>query len=102
MLPMRITWDHNPFRVGHAFETPALCGVGAGKEVTLECRSVVRIVKEMSSYRGGKWFCDDIETSSPCVEGIMSYLGSEGKLMDEDDLLAEVYTETSRIRISDE
>jgi hypothetical protein len=52
--------------------------------------------------RGGKWFCDDIETSSPCVEGIASYLGSEGKLIDEDNLLAEVYTEASRIRVSNE
>ena len=60
--PTQITLrDYNPFRVRRAREMVALRG--AGKEVKLECGSVVKVVEEMSSYRGGEWFCDDIETS---------------------------------------
>jgi hypothetical protein len=70
-------------------------GAGSGKEVMLECGSVVKVVKEMTSYRGGEWFCDDIETSLPYVETTTPYLGCEGVFMDEDNLLAEVRTEVS-------
>jgi hypothetical protein len=94
--PTRITMrDYNPFRVRRALEMLASRGAGPGKEVTLECGSVVKVVKEMSSYRGGEWFCDDIETSLPYVETITPYLGCEGIFMDEDNLLAEVRTEVS-------
>ena len=87
--------DYNPFRVRRALEMLASRGAGPGKEVKLECGSVVKVVKEMSSYRGGEWFCDDIETGLPYVETITPYLGCEGTFMDEDNLLAEVRTEVS-------
>jgi len=94
VLPTGITMrDYNPFRVRRALEMLASRGAGPGKEVKLECGSVVKVVKEMSSYRGGEWFCDDIETSLPYVETITPHLGYEGIFMDEDNLLAEVRTE---------
>ncbi|KAI0280921.1 hypothetical protein BGY98DRAFT_961275 [Russula aff. rugulosa BPL654] len=93
------TWitmrDYNPFRVRRALEMVTSRGAGPGKEVTLECGSVVKVVKEMSSYRGGEWFCDDIETGLPYVETLTPYFGCEGIFMDEDNLLAEVRTEVS-------
>jgi hypothetical protein len=96
VLPTRITMrDYNPFRVRRALEMLASRGAAPGKEVKLECGSVVKVVKEMSSYRGGEWFCDDIETSLPYVETITPYPGCEGIFMDEDNLLAEVRTEVS-------
>jgi hypothetical protein len=92
VLPTRITMrDYNPFRVRRAL---ALAGE-AGREVTLACGSVIKVVKEMSSYRGGEWFCDDIETNLPYVETVTPYHGCEGIFMDEDNLLAEVRTEVS-------
>jgi hypothetical protein len=60
--------DYNPFRVRRALEMVASCGAGPGEEVKLECGGVVIVVKEMSSYRGGEWFCDDIEMGLPYVE----------------------------------
>ena len=100
VLPTQITMrDYNPFRVRRALEMVASRGVGSGEEVTLECGSVVKVVKEMTSYRGGEWFCDDIETSLPYVETITPYLGCEGIFMDEDNLLAEVRTEVSCIHV---
>lgn len=96
VLPTRITIrDYNPFRVRRAVEMLALRGVEPGKEVKLECGSVVKVVKEMSSYRGGEWFNDDIETSLPYVETIRPYPGCEGIFMDEENLVTEVRTEVS-------
>jgi hypothetical protein len=87
--PTRTTMrDYNPFRVRRA-----LALAGAGQEVTLECGSVVKVVKDRSTYRGGEWFCDDIETSLPYVETVTPYPGCEGIFMDEDNLLAEERTE---------
>jgi hypothetical protein len=94
--PTRITMrDYNPFRVRRALEMLASRGGGPGKEITLESGSVVKVVKEMSSYRGGEWFCDDIETGLPYVETVTRYDQCEGIFMDEDNLLAEVRTEVS-------
>ena len=94
--PIGITMrDYNPFRVRRALEMLAPRGAGPGKEVTLECGSVVKVVKEMTSYRGGEWFCDNIETSLAYVETVTPYPGCEGIFMDEDNLLAEVRTEVS-------
>ena len=56
--------DYNPFPVQPAL---ALLG-GAGREVMLECGSVVKVVKEPSVHCGGELFRDDIETSLPYVE----------------------------------
>jgi hypothetical protein len=96
VLPTRITMrDYNPFRVRRALEMLASSGAGPGEEVRLECGSVVKVVKEVSTYRGGEWFCGDIETSLPYVETITPYLGCKGIFMDEDNLLAEVRTEVS-------
>jgi hypothetical protein len=97
VLPTRITMrDYNPFRVRRALEMLASRGAGPGKEVKLECGSVVKVVKEMSSYPGGEWFCDDIESSLPYVETITPYPGCKGIFMDEDNnLLANVRTEVS-------
>ena len=99
VLPTRITMrDYNPFRVRRALALCAEAGSGSGgKEVTLECGSVVKVVDETSSYRGGEWFCDDIETSLPYVETVTPYLGCESVFMDEDNLLVEVRTEVSRV-----
>jgi hypothetical protein len=54
LLPTRITMrDYNPSRVRHAL---ALAGGEAGREVTPECRSVMKVVDDTSVYRGGEWF----------------------------------------------
>ena len=98
VLPTRITIrDYNPYRVGRAL---ALLG-GAGREVTLESNSVVKVVKEPSVYRGGEWFRDDIETSLPYVETVAPYREEEceGVFMDEDNLVVEVRTEVSRVHL---
>ncbi|KAF8488247.1 hypothetical protein F5888DRAFT_1342986 [Russula emetica] len=95
VLPTRITIrDYNPYRVGRAL---ALLG-GAGREVTLESGSVVKVVKEPSVYRGGEWFRDDIETSLPYVETAALYKEDEceGVFMDEDNLVVEVHTEDDK------
>lgn len=94
VAPTRITMrDYNPSRVRRAL---ALAGGEAGREVTLECGSVVKVVKETSVYRGGEWFVDDIESSLPYVETVTPYVGCEGIFMDEDNLLAEVRTKVGR------
>jgi hypothetical protein len=83
--------DYNPFRVRRA---RARTGV-AGNEIKLECGSVMRVVDDVSTYRGGEWFVDDIESSLPYVETVTPYEGCEGIFMDEDNLLAEVRSEVS-------
>ena len=94
--PLQITMrDYNPFRVRRAREMVASRGAEPGKEVKLECGSVVKVVEEMSSYRGGEWFRDDIETRLPYVETVTPYPRCEGIFMDEDNLLAEVRTQVS-------
>jgi hypothetical protein len=92
LRPTRITMrDFNPFRVRRALARTG----GPGKEVTLECGSVIKVVDETSVYRGGEWFCDDIESSMPYVETVTPYEGCENIYMDEDNLVAEVRTEVS-------
>jgi hypothetical protein len=98
VLPTRITIrDYNPYRVRRAL---GLLG-GAGREVTLESGSVVKVVKEPSVYRGGEWFRDDIETSLPYVETAAPYKEDEceGVFMDEDNLVVEVHTEVSHVHL---
>jgi hypothetical protein len=58
--------DFNPYRVQRAL---ALFG-GMGREVMLECGSVIKVVKETSVYRGGEWFRDHIKTRLPYVETV--------------------------------
>ena len=91
--------DYNPSRVRGALDMLASREAGPGKEVQLECGSVVKVVKEVSSYPGGELFCHDIETSLPYVETTTPYLGCENIFMDasmdEENLLAEVRTEVS-------
>ena len=87
--------DYNPYRVRRAL---ALLGV-AGREVTLACGNVVKVVKEPSVYRGGEYFCDDIETSLPYVETITSYDGCHDISMDENYLVAEVVTTVSHVHL---
>jgi hypothetical protein len=97
LLPTRITMrDYNPFRVRRALE---VVGGEAGKEVKLECGSVIKVVEETSVYRGGEWFCDDIESSLPYVETVTPYDGCEGIFMDEDNLLAEVRTKVGHMTL---
>jgi hypothetical protein len=88
--------DYNPFRVRRALE---VVGGEAGKEVKLECGSVIKVVEETSVYRGGEWFCDDIESSLPYVETVTPYDGCEGIFMDEDNLLAEVRTKVGHMTL---
>ena len=98
VLPRRITVrDYNPYRVGRAL---ALLG-GAGREVTLENGSVVKVVKEPSVYRGGEWFREDIETSLPYVDTAVLFKEDEceGVFMDEDNLVVEVHTEVSDVHL---
>lgn len=91
--PTRITMrDYNPFRVRLALARTG----GPEKELELECGSVMKVVKEKSTYRGGEWFCDDIESSLPYVETVTPYTGCEGIFMDEDNLLAEIRSEVSK------
>ena len=94
--PLQITMrDYNSFRVRRAREMVASRGAEPGTVVKLECGSVVKVIEEMSSYRGGEWFCDDIETRLPYVETVTPYPRCEGIFMDEENLLAEVRTEVS-------
>jgi hypothetical protein len=94
VLASRITMqDYNPYRVRRAL---ALLGV-AGREVTLACGSMVKVVKEASVYRGGECFCNDIETSLPYVETVTSYDGCCDIYMDENYLVAEVLTTVSHV-----
>jgi hypothetical protein len=96
VLMSRITMqDYNPYRVRRAL---ALLGV-AGREVTLACGSVVKVVKEASVYRGGECFCNDIETSLPYVETVISYDGCHDISMDENYLMAEVITTVSHVHL---
>jgi hypothetical protein len=86
--------DYNPYRVRHAL---ALLGV-AGREVTLACGSVVKVVKEASIHPGG-FFHDDIETSLPYVETVTSYDGCRDVSMEDNYLVAEVITTVSHVRV---
>jgi hypothetical protein len=46
----------------------------AGRKVTFECESAVKVVKDRPVYCAvGEWFCYDIETSLPCIETVMLY-----------------------------
>jgi hypothetical protein len=87
--------DYNPYRVRRAL---SLLGV-AGREVTLACGSVVKVVKEASVYPGGDYFCDDIETSLPYVETVTPYDGCCDVSMDENYLVAEVFTTVSYVHL---
>jgi hypothetical protein len=87
--------DYNPYRVRCTF---ALLGV-AGREVTLDCGSVVKVVNEASVYRGGECFCNDIETSLPYVETVTSYDGCHDISMDENYLVAEVFSMVSHVHL---
>src|SRR5713226_7207786 len=69
----------------------------AGREVTLACESLVKVVKETSVYHGGEWFCSDIETSLPYIETITPYNGCENVFMDEHYMLVERRTEVSHV-----
>jgi hypothetical protein len=95
-LMSRVTMrDYNPYRVRRAL---ALLGV-AGKEVTLACGSVVKVVKEASVYRGGECFCNGVETSLPYVETVASYDGCLDISMDENYVVAEVLTTVSHVHL---
>jgi hypothetical protein len=94
VVPKSITIrDYNPFRVQRALE---LFG-GAEKEVTLECGSVVKVVKEKLVYRGGEFFCGDIETSLPYVKTVVPYNWCNEILMDKDNLVVVVRTEVTQV-----
>ena len=96
VLMSRITMqDFNPYRVRRAL---AVLG-GAGREVTLGCGSMVKVVKEASVYRGGEFFLNDIETNLPYVETVTSYDGCHDFSMDENYLVAEVLTAVSRVHL---
>ena len=96
VLASRITMrDYNPYRVRRAL---ALLGV-AGREVTLACGSVVKVVKEASVYHSGEIFCDDIKTSLPYVETVTLYDGCLDISMDESYLLAEVLATVSLVHL---
>jgi len=89
VLMSRITMrDYNPYRVRRAL---ASLGV-AEREVTVACGSVVKVVKEASVYHGGECFCNDIETSLPYVETVISHDGCHDISIDENYLVAEVLT----------
>jgi hypothetical protein len=96
VLMSRITMqDYNPYRVRRAL---ALLG-GAGREVTLACGSMVKVVKEASVYRGGESFLNDIETNLPYVETVTSYDGCHDIYMDENYLVATVPTAVSHVHL---
>jgi hypothetical protein len=85
---------YNPFRVLRAL---ALLG-GAGREVMLECWSVVKVVKEPSVHCGGELFRDDIETNLPYVETATPCTADTCEsFMDEDNLMVQVRTEVSHV-----
>ena len=95
-LMSRITMrDYNPYRVRRAL---TLLGE-AGREVTLACGSVVKVVKEASVYPGLDCFSYDIETSLPYVETVISYDGCHDISMDENYLVAEVFTTVSHVHL---
>jgi len=50
----------------------------------------MKVVTETSTYRGGEWFCGDIESSLPYVETVTQYPVCEGIFMDEDNVRTEV------------
>jgi hypothetical protein len=84
VLPRCITIrDYNPFRVQRVLK---LFG-GAEREVTLECGSVVKVVKESLMYRGGEFFCDNIETILSYVKTVVPNNGCDEILMDKDNLV---------------
>jgi len=60
---------------------------GAEKEVTLECGSVVKVVKEKLVYRGGEFFCDNIETNLSYVKTVVPNNRCDEILMDKDNLV---------------
>ena len=96
VLPARITIrDYNPYR-DRLRRALALLG-GAGREVTLENGSMVKVVKEPSVYRAS----EDIETSSPYVDTAVPFKEDEfeGVFMDEDNLVVEVHTEVSNVHL---
>ena len=91
--PLRITMrDYNPFRVRRALARTG----GDDEELELECGSVVKVFTKPSTFRGGEWFTEDIESSLPYVETVTPYPDCEGIFMDEDNLLAEVRTKVSQ------
>jgi len=85
--------DYNPYRVGRAL---AMFGA-AGREVTLACESLVKVVTETSVYHGGKWFCSDIETSLPYIETITPYNGFGNVFMDEHYMVVETGATVSHV-----
>ena len=95
-MASRITMrDYNPYRVRRAL---TLLG-GARRKVTPACGSIVKVVNEASVYRGGEFFCNDIETSLPYVETTLSYDGSLEICMDGNYLVVEVLTMVSQVRL---
>lgn len=77
--------DYDPFRVERALKL-----YGVEKEVTLECGSVVEVVKEKVVYRGGECFCDSIETNLPYVKTVVLcnwHRWCDEILMDKDNLV---------------
>ena len=59
--------DYNAFRVQRALKL--FGGARKARGVRLESGSVVKVIKKPSAYlRMGKWFRDNIETSSPYIE----------------------------------
>jgi hypothetical protein len=82
--------DYNPFRVQRALK---LFG-GAEKEVMLACRSMVKVVKSPDNldikrmvHRGGKLFCDHVETILPYVKTAVPHNWCDEILMDKDNLV---------------
>ena len=84
--------DYNPFRVQRALE---LFG-GAEKEVTLECGSVVKVVKEELVHRSGGCFCGNIDMSLPYVKTVVPYNRCNDILMDKDNIVV-VRTRVSQV-----
>ncbi len=85
--------DYNPYPVGRAL---AMFGA-AGREVTLACGSLVKVVKETSVYHGGEWFCSNIETSLPYIETITPYNRCGIVFIDEHYMVVETRTEVSYV-----
>ncbi len=96
-VPMsRITIrDFNSYRVRRAL---ALFGV-AGREVSLACGSVVKVVKEASVSGAGECFYNDIETSLPYVETVIWYGGCQDVYIDENYLVVDVRTAVSHVHL---
>ena len=84
--------DYNPFRVQRALE---IFG-GAEKEVTLECGSVVKVVKEKLVHRGGECFCGNIDMGLPYVKTVVPYNRCNEILMDKDYIVV-VRTKVSQV-----